>query len=329
MPMTLVLGRAKDGRNIHRLKQRLKRLEDAADGLDPADLLNILNISAEAPSEDFRRLHRACQSVEPSDSQIAQGVFEGARFSKWFDEDDSAALFIEGGPILADLGRFASLTLMSCLLIKYLEGKEPAISIYHFCGRHISSRDPIQGPQGLMRSLIFQVVRLFDSQVNLSFATSHRYREQLKSHSIRTLCECFASIIKQLPPETVLFCIIDNIDCFEKPQWAEDCRFVIREIQDLLYEDEVGPVFKLLVTSPGRSRYVGATFTSQCRLLLSSAGFAGRNNPTEREMSMGARRSRVSGGAVSQSSRNMFPQGLEEYSDGLSDSDSSWGSGHE
>lgn len=327
--MTLIPGRAKDGRDIHRLKQRLKWVEEAAHGLNPAELLNILNISAEALNEEFRRLYRTCQSVEPADSQIAQGIFEGARFNEWFSADDSAALFIEGGPILADLGRFASLTLMSCLLIKSLEGKEPAVSISHFCDRHTSSSDPIRGPQGLMRSLISQAVRSFDSQLNLSFASSHRYREQLKSHSIRTLCECFASIVKQLPPETVLFCIVDKIDCFDKPQWAEDCRFMMREIQDLLYEYEVGPVFKLLVTSPVRSRYIGGIFPPQCRLLLSADGFAGRYNPTEREMSMGARRPRARKNAPVQSSRNVFPQGLDGYSDGLSDSDSSWGSGHE
>lgn len=327
--LTLIPGREKDGRDIRRLKRQLKRLQEVASGLTHADLLDILNVNAEAPIEDFRRIHRACQSVEPSDSQIAQGIFEGARFKEWLSADDSAALFIEGGPALAFHGRFASLSLMSCLVIECLEGKEPAISIHHFCRRHISSKDSIQGPQGMMRSLICQVLRLFHNQVNLSFTSSRRYREQLESHNLHILCDCFANVVKQLPADTVLFCIIDSIDCFEKHEWAEDCRFMIREIQDILHEYEYGPVFKLLLTSPVRSRYVGGTFTSHCRLLLSGDGSSGRNNPTEREMSMGARRPKARESNAFRTLRHMFPAEMEESSEGLSDSDFSWGSGLE
>jgi hypothetical protein len=104
---------------------------------------------------------------------------------------------------------------------------------------------------------------------------------------------------------------------------------MIREIQDILHEYEFGPVFKLLVTSPVRSRYVGRTFTPQCRLLLSGDDTAGRNDPTEREMTMGARRPRARESNAFRSLRNMFPAGIEDSSEGLSDSDFSWGSGHE
>jgi hypothetical protein len=324
--LTLSPGRAKDGRDISRLKRQLKRLQKATSGLTQADLLDILSVHAEAPIEDLRRIHRACQSVESSDYQIAQGIFEGTKFREWLTADDSAPLFIEGGPAFSFHGRFASLSLMSCLAVECLEGKESAISIHHFCRRHISSKDPVQGPSGMMRSLICQVLRLFHNQVDLGFMSTRRYREQIESHNLHILCDCFANVIKQLPADTVLFCIVDSIDCFERHEWAEDCRFMIREIQDLLYEYDCGPVFKLLVTSPVRSRYVGGTFNSQCRLLLSGDGSGGRNNPTEREMSKGARRPKAKESDAFRSLRNMFPAEMEDSSEGLSDSDFSWGS---
>ncbi|KAI1630225.1 hypothetical protein EDD37DRAFT_645943 [Exophiala viscosa] len=321
--------REKDGRDIRRLKRQIKSLQKAASGLTQADMFDILNVNAETRIEDFRHIHRACQSLDPSDSQIAQGIIEGARFKQWLSADESGALFIEGGPALTFHGRFASLSLMSCLVIECLEGKAPAISIHHFCRRHTSSKDSLQGPQGMMRSLICQVLRLFDDQVDLSFAFSRRHREQLESHSLQMLCDCFANVVKQLPADTVLFCIIDSIDCFEKHEWAEDCRLMIRELQDILHEYEYGPVFKLLVTCPVRSRYVGGTFTSQCRLSLSGDGSAGRNDPTEREMSMGTRRPRARESDAFRSLRNMIPAGMEESSEDLSDSDFSWDTGPE
>jgi len=288
----------------------------------------MLGVSAEVPIEDHRRIHRRCQSSEPSDDQIARGIIEGPGFREWLCTDDSSALFIEGGPVLDFYGH-ASLPLMSCLAIKYLEGKEPAVAIYHFCKRHLSPKDPIQGPQGMMRSLICQILRLFQSQVDLGFTSGGRYREQLESHNLHILCDCFAQVVKQLPVETVLFCIIDSIDRFERHEWADDCRYMIRELQDILHEYECGPVFKLLVTSPTRSRYIKGTFTARDRLLLSGDGFGGRHDPTEREMSRGTRRPKARESDSFRSLSNMFPEGVEASSDDLSESEYSWGLGGE
>jgi hypothetical protein len=286
----------------------------------------MLNVSTEASIEDFRRVHRACQSVDPSESQIAQGIFEGARFKEWLSVYESTVIFIEGGPALTINSRFASLSLMSCLAIECLEGKEPAVVLHHFCRRHVSSRDPLQGPQGLMRSLLCQILRLFQNQINLGFTSSRRYREQLDSHNLHIMCDCFVKIIRQLPADTVLFCIIDSIDCFEKREWADDCRHVIRELQDILYDNGIGPVFKLLVTSNVRSKYVGSAFTAKFRMLLSGDDIGGRDNPTNREMATGARRPKARESDGFRTLRNMFAEGLDESS-GLSDSDFSWGSG--
>ncbi|KAJ9616703.1 hypothetical protein H2200_000422 [Cladophialophora chaetospira] len=322
--------RKKTGRTIRRMKEQIKILENAANGLSQADLLEILDVSPEAPIEDFRRIHRACQSIDPSDYQIAQGVFEGAKFKEWLSADVSDALLIEGGPALATHGRFASLSLTSCLAIECLDDKDPAATIFHFCRRHTFSKDPLQGPQGLMRSLICQVLRLFQNEIKLGFTatTFRRYQEQLESYNLQTLCDCFAKVVRQLPREMVLFCIIDGIDSFEKHDWAESCRFMIRELQDILYEYECGPVFKLLVTSPVRSRHVGDTFHSRYRLLLSRDGSSGRNDPTEREKSKsrGARRPKARESDAFRSLRTAFPEGGEESSDGSSDSDFSWSS---
>lgn len=308
------------------MQRQLKRLEQTTGGLTQADLLDILNVSTEASLEDFRLVHQACQSVDPSESQIAQGVFEGARFKEWLSVYESTVIFIEGGSALTTNSRFASLSLMNCLAIECLEGKEPAVVLYHFCRRHVSSRDLLQGPQGLMRSLLCQTLRLFQNQINLGFISSRRYREQLDSHNLHIMCDCFANIVKQLPAETVLFCIIDSIDCFEKREWADDCRHVIRELQDIMYDNGVGPVFKLLVTSSVRSKYVGNVIPAKFRMLLSGDDISGRDNPTDREMATGARRPKARESDAFRTLRNMLAEGLDESS-GLSDSDFSWGSG--
>lgn len=313
----------KKDRVIRRLKKQIEMLEKAATSLSQDDLLDILGVSADSPIQDLRRIIRAGQSTELSASHIAKGIIEGQKFKDWLSTDASAALFIEGGSSSASHGRNTPISLMSSVVIESLHDKEPAVAIYFFCGSHTSSKDSIKGPQGMMRSLICQILRLFS--VELDFISSRRYREQLQSLNLHTLCDCFGKLVKRLPMDTVLICIIDSICFFEKKEWAENCRKAVNDLQDLADDDELGAVFKLLITSPSRSRYVGGTLPSQCRLLLQEDDSNGRDGPTERQISMRARRpARAQESDIFRPLRakSFLDSGIGESSDFLSESDS-------
>jgi hypothetical protein len=312
----------KKDRVIRRLKKQIEMLEKAATSLSQDDLLDILDVNADSPIQDLRRVLRAGQSTELSASHTAKGIIEGKKFKDWLSTDASAALFIEGRSSSASCGRNTPMSLMSSVVIESLHDKEPAIAIYFFCGSHTSSKDSIKGPHGMMRSLICQILRLF--LVDLDFISSRRYREQLQSLNLYTLCDCFGKLVKRLPMDTVLFCIVDSICFFEKKEWAEDCRKAVNDLQDLADDDELGAVFKLLITSPSRSRYVGGTLPSQCRLLLPEDGLNGRDGPTERQISMRARRpAKVKESDIFRSLRakSCPDNGGEESSDFLSECD--------
>jgi hypothetical protein len=308
-------------RVIRRLKRQIEMLQKAATSLSQDDLLDILDVSADSPIQDLRRIIRAGQSTELSASHAAKGIIESKRFKDWLSTDASAALFIEGSSSLASYGRNTPMSLVSSVVIENLHDKEPAIAIYFFCGSHTSLKDPIKGPHGMMRSLICQILRLFS--VNLDFISS-RYHKQLQSLNLHTLCDCFGKLVRRLPVDTVLFCIIDSICFFEKKEWAEGCRKAVNDLQDLADDDELGAVFKLLITSPLRSRYVGGALPSQCRLLLPADGLNGRDGPTERQRSMRARRPakpKESDIFRSLRAKSCPDIGGEESSDFLSESD--------
>ena len=281
-------GMSKKDRAICELKRQIKRLEKAANSFSQSDLVDLLGDSIDSSIQDLRRMLRAGQSMELSASQIAQGIIEGRKFKEWLASDASATLFIERGAPSATHERNSPISLMSSIVIESLEDMEPAIPIHFFCGSHTSSRDPMKGPHGMMRSLICQILRLFS--VNLDFISSRRYREQLQNHKLDALCDCFEKLVKQLPMDTVLFCIVDSICFFEKMEWAEDCQKVVNELQDVADDNTTGAVFKLLITSPLRTRHVGSTMPSQCRLSLPSEDWNGRDGPTERQIRMRARR---------------------------------------
>lgn len=219
------------------------------------------------------------------------------------------------------------MSLLSSSVINSLHDKEPAVTVYFFCGSHTSSKDPIKGPHGMMRSLICQILRLFS--IELDFISSRLYREQLQSFNLHSLCDCFGKLVKRLPIDTVLICIVDSICFFETKEWAQDCRRAVDDLRDLADDDELDPVFKLLVTSPSRSRYVGPTWPAQYRLPLPADDLSGRNGPTERQISKRNGGSRREGRAVRPDQRaRSYPRNRrEEFSDNsASESDDTSGS---
>ncbi|MCJ1385307.1 hypothetical protein MMC17_008429 [Xylographa soralifera] len=310
----------KKDRVIDRLKRQIAMLERAATSLSRDELLDMLGVSADSSFQDLQRSLRAGQSIELSASHIAKGIIEGKKFREWLSTDNSAALFIEGGLSSASYGLNTPMSLLSSTVIDSLHDKEPAVTIYFFCGSHTSSKDLIRGPHGMMRSLICQILRLFS--VELDFISSRLYREQLQSLNLYTLCDCFGKLVKRLPIDTVLVCIIDSICFFEKREWAEDCQKAINDIQDLADEDGLGPVFKLLITSPSRSRYVGGTWPAQCHLLLPADDLSGRGGPTERQNAKGRERDYPR----SLRTRSYPCKRREEFSGSFSQSDDASGS---
>ena len=313
----------KKDRVINRLKMQIEMLQRAATSISKDDLLDMLGVSANSPVEDLQHALRAGQSIDLSATHIAQGIIEGETFRGWLSTDASAALFIEGGLSSASNGRNTPMSLLSSMVIKSLHDKEPAVTIYFFCGSHTSSRDSIKGPHGMMRSLICQILRLFS--VNLDFISTRRYSEQLQSLNLHTLCDCFVKLVKRLPMDNVLVCIIDSICFYENTEWVEDCQKAIHDLRDLADDDEVGPVFKLLITSPLRSRYIAGTWQAQDRLLVPMDDLSGRGGPTERQISRRDRRS-VPGSFRSTTSRT-YANERREFSRFSSESDNESGSG--
>ena len=316
-------------RVINRLKWQVEMLEKTAATLTLGDLLDMLNISADFSMLDLQRVSRAGQSTDISPSHLvrgiteSKGVLESRRFREWLGSDASAVMFIEGGFSSQSYGRHTPMSLISTAVIESFEDHEPAVAIHFFCSSHTSSNDPVKGPHGMMRSLICQILRLFS--VKLDFVTSRRYREQLQTYNLRTLCHCFAKLVRQLPMDTVLICVIDSINLFEKKDWEEDCRKAINDLRDLADDDELGALFKLLMTSPSRSRYVGNMLPAQCRMLMPGNESGGRDGPTEREITIRARQSvRAIGSSSIQPGLSNQSDRARAYAEYVSESDTSF-----
>lgn len=307
-------------RKMRRMEKQIKGFQEATYGIPEADLLDILDINENTVWSDFHTVAKRRQNVEAIDYDFAKGVYQGERFNEWLS-GDSAALFLESFGVQAFHGRFSPLSVVTCSIIEQMKTDVSTKCIYHFCHLHTSPTDSAPGPSGMLRSLTSQLLRLFPKQTSLGFTSGRRYRDELQSWNIGFLCDCFSNVLKQLTPDANIICVIDGIDCFEKHRWAEDCRRMMRDLLDIVHEDDISPIFKLLVTSPVRSRYAGPMFPVENRFQLTESTSGGRENPTEREILMSMRRPRA---------ERMLPRirpRAAAVAEDSSDSGCSWASG--
>ena len=152
-----------------------------------------------------------------------------------------------------------------CALLAHSLPNETSSAITYFCGLHTDPADTLGGPRGILRAILAHVIHTYG--VPLDFVDSEEY-DELQRFDLRRLCILLGVLMKRLPAGVVLFCMIDSISLYEKDEWLEGTYYALKMIGDLTRDPEVSAVFKLLVTSPLASRYVGRYVPEEDLLVL-------------------------------------------------------------
>lgn len=121
-----------------------------------------------------------------------------------------------------------------------------------FCGQHLHPKDPNGGIDGMMRSLLGQ---LLVAHGNFKLTTVERLKRMDQSN-VDSLCEMYFRLIMQLSRQETVFCTIDGMT-FHEGSWR--CREALTVVGTLvrLMERCTGDqhcVFKVLLTCSGTSR---------------------------------------------------------------------------
>ncbi|KAH0431935.1 hypothetical protein CcaCcLH18_06762 [Colletotrichum camelliae] len=118
----------------------------------------------------------------------------------------------------------------------------------------------------MIRSLISQL--LFQSGLYPFQYDSEYSIEDLEQADIELLCDIFTWLIRRLPGDSIVFCMIDGISLYEQ-RFMQGMDAVILALVELVEEDYNGRAcFKLLVTSPQPTYKVRKVFDSHPAELL-------------------------------------------------------------
>lgn len=216
-----------------------------------------------------------------SDKAIAEAAFlsETSQFRQWLQGYGSQHLLVDGHCENYTTRRISPMSVFLASLIQSLLDRlsqlasfqgGPEIVLYFFCGQHIED-GPLAGPQGLIRSLTTQLILSWPQQSpppdvgflsSLLPGTVSGAEEDLE---VGTVCRIFQAILRQLPPRSTVYCIIDGISYFETSIGgrSEDVCTVVDCLQScspLETANGAGPIVKTLLASADKSTEIREFF---------------------------------------------------------------------
>ena len=174
-----------------------------------------------------------------------------ADFKEWLTSPESRFMLVNGN---AEHERISPASFACGILVSSLISSKQTITLSFFCGLHTDSRDDERGAPKLLGSLIGQLLTQYDL-FDLTFLKSSQLRalEELKVGLLRKI---LPDLLRQLPEGYVVLCMIDGISFYEERSLREDTCQAISALIDLMDDDDLSAIMKLMVTSAAMSRWV-------------------------------------------------------------------------
>ncbi|KAI1734073.1 hypothetical protein F4680DRAFT_365004 [Xylaria scruposa] len=234
-------------------------------------LLRLLRYDPNITFPDVDNCLKLGEAFDEGKKARAAAMITNSRFEEFMAEYlASSSLLINGREDVSSTDGISSLSYVTAKLARISEKMESPLGspyvIKYFCNQHRPFFDDsgIPSPVTMMVSLVGQLLAQMIEKgldVNLSMLTERDWQRVEKSN-LKLLCNIFRELVDQLPPGSVVLCIIDDLAQYEIEPFMDDTNTIIRRLTRLVAgQDQT--VFKLLVTCQGRALEISKYFISQ------------------------------------------------------------------
>ncbi|EMR65917.1 hypothetical protein UCREL1_7098 [Eutypa lata UCREL1] len=231
-------------------------------------LLELIHFDQGVTSSDTASYLRMGLSLDERPKARAAAMVTNDRFKAFMsDELASSALLVNGHADLASVEGISPLSFVSAEFVRIAESTGRAFVTKFFCGQHpprYGQSFPPSPSRGLMASLVGQLVsQMLDKgvDVDLSFLSQSDWHD-IYGLELSTLCSVFRELTNQLPAQSLLLCIIDEITQYETTALANDINVIFKKLTRLVKRRE-DIIFKLLVTAHSRAMRISKHFVGQ------------------------------------------------------------------
>ena len=232
--------------------------------VDSSQLLEILEADTDDVLQDLEYTAKQGYCLDRSTQGRSRLLMQTPRFQAWFSSSQNGALLVDGREDF-QMEKTSAMSVV-CALIAQSLPSTTAKSLVFFCGLHLSEQ-ATTGPVDMLRSLLSQLINHYD--LNAAFMEGRDY-EAVRNFDLQHLCVLMTELVRKLPRQAVLFCLIDGISWYETEEMAKDACTVVQMLNHLVHESTTGAVFKLLITSPTTCRHVQKSMRLEDRLVLRS-----------------------------------------------------------
>lgn len=241
--------------------------EDTRNSLDPKSHIDVKSVLDDLQfdyaivSRDYLD-NRAPRHLDEEVLQKLNQVSVSSKFRDWLGEENtSSALLVQGHLDTAEL--HSPMSRFCAEILTQNSNREKVVILSHFCAMHTEKADPFSYGKGLVRSLIGQLLHLAQYTFDLSFL-NEKFMDDVVRGSIAALCRLFTLLFYQLPPDFIVFCIIDSISFYETRLHSAITGKAINSLMRLVKKSRSqkneGPIVKVLVTDTNQSSSVWRYF---------------------------------------------------------------------
>ncbi|KAK8116432.1 uncharacterized protein PG998_004713 [Apiospora kogelbergensis] len=245
-------------------------------------VLEAIRYDPKVVAKDIQATIQRGLALEEQPKAVAASLVTHPRFDAYFGpaagsgvgQPASSALLVNGRMDPTTSEGVSPLGLVVAEVTRVSTGRPGAYVVSYFCDRH---RPGFRGPSteeanpvtAMVASFIGQLLtQIKEQQQELDFTfLKEEDWPRLRRGRLNTLCVVFLALVTQLPPGSVLLCMIDGASQYETVALSTSMEALTRRLVRLVSnsqrgdeEQEQRPVYKLLVTCQTRARGISQYF---------------------------------------------------------------------
>ncbi|RYP92925.1 hypothetical protein DL770_000975 [Monosporascus sp. CRB-9-2] len=200
----------------------------------------------------------------------ANRIVKSDAFYAWATSARSCELLIQGHVVADTEQARAAMSLASASIMQGLRGRARFVPLVFFCGRHVEYDDELTGGSAMIRSMMAQLLQ--QHFTNATFRKKEVHLEALEDVDIDIVCELFGWLVRHLPQNMTVTCVLDDVSCYGNRRYEADMWRVIEFLLGLARDESLPPAVKVLATCPAGTVYVHKLFKQDGSAILSVEG---------------------------------------------------------
>jgi len=222
------------------------------------ELLGFLKVPTLRPTNDLQRVLCDGNRIEREALGSTRWLLTDSKFIIWISQRRSNILLVEGHASGYGYGKTSPLSVCFASLALAMTELPQTVSLHYFCGQHIDNLDSVYGPNGLIRSLVLQLLQYPTlPEPDLGFIDP-KFLDEICRCNVPALCDLFHILIRQIEETVTISCIIDGVSILEGVSTRQDTvlKDIIRALLAIMGDTDVRAKFKLLLGCENRSTVV-------------------------------------------------------------------------